>query len=87
MVVFRSAVVWAVAAFWQIPNHGLAVVAQLTFKSLVFSGTGPIKKRTISFSDSGVPQASTKMLSISKHCALLFLGVMNVIVSATITSI
>ena len=39
----------------------------------VFSAVDPILNRTISFSPSGEPQASTRILSISKHWALIAL--------------
>src|SRR5690606_423603 len=54
------------------PRHGL--LGQVTEMSMRLSGSGPVRKRTISFCPSLLPghrvfglQASTRMLSISRH--------------------
>jgi hypothetical protein len=67
MVAFSAVTRLAVVAFWQFPNHWLVAFGQVTFKLFKFNGAGPTLKRTISFSPSGLLQASTKILSISKH--------------------
>src|SRR5215207_9964642 len=72
MDAFSCETLATVVAFWQIPSQVL--FGQSTFITAVLSGLGPILILTISFSPSGVPQASTKILSISKQVAGIWLN-------------
>ena len=65
IVLFKLATFEAVVLFWQIPWKEL--LGQFADKLLIFKSVDPILKLTISFSPSGDPQASTRILSISKH--------------------
>ena len=69
---FNCATLLAVAAFWTNPNQVWA--GQLILKVLVFNGAPPILIRNISLYASSVvlSHASTKILSISKHCEKLW---------------
>jgi hypothetical protein len=76
---FNAATFEAVVAFWIKPSQGLATFGQLTFKGVVvkFIDAEPTLKRTISLYPSSFTgkfgeQASTKILSIEKHCAVAF---------------
>ena len=73
MVAFRASVSAAVAA--SCTNPFQLLLGQSASSSLRAMGSGPVLKRTISFCPSAPPghcarsmQASTRMLSISRHC-------------------
>src|SRR5690606_18732910 len=76
ILLFRAATFVAVVEFLQIPKYELEAFGQLTLRLFTFKLLGPTIKRTISFSPSIVPQASTRILSISKQvlgvCAWIF---------------
>ena len=65
ILLFNEATFEAVVEFLQIFKYEL--FGQLTFKLFTFKLDGPTLNRTISFSPSLLPQASTRILSISKQ--------------------